>query len=76
MIKRLTRHGNSMAPLVIDRPILDLLKMDAETPLEVTTDGKSLTIALAKSSERRKKFEKAQALAHSCYGRAFKRLAE
>ena len=75
MIKRLTRHGNSMA-LVIDRPILDLLKIDDETPLEVTTDGKSLTIARAKSSERRNRFEKAQAFAHSRYGRAFKRLAE
>jgi antitoxin MazE len=75
MIKRLTRHGNSMA-LVIDRPILDLLKIDDETPLDVSTDGKSLTISPAKPSERRKKFEKAQVLAHSRYGRAFKRLAE
>ena len=75
MIKRLTKHGNSMA-LVIDRPILDLLKIDDETPLDVSTDGKSLTIAPAKQTGRRKKFEKAQAFAHSRYGRAFKRLAE
>ena len=27
MVKRLTKHGNSLA-LVIDRPILDLLKID------------------------------------------------
>jgi hypothetical protein len=27
MIKKLTQHGNSLA-LVIDRPILDLLKID------------------------------------------------
>ena len=75
MIKRLTKHGNSMA-LVIDRPILELLKIDDETPLEVSTDGKILTIAPAKSSARRKKFEKAQAFVHSRYARAFKRLAE
>jgi len=62
--------------IVIDRPILDLLKIDEETPLEVSTDGKSLTIAPAKASARRNKFEKAQAFAHSRYGRAFKRLAE
>jgi antitoxin MazE len=75
VIKRLTKHGNSMA-LVIDRPILDLLKIDDETPLEVSTDGKSLTIAPATASARRKKFEKAQTFAHARYGRAFKRLAE
>ena len=75
MIKHLTKHGNSMA-LVIDRPILDLLKIDDETPLDVSTDGKSLTISPARQTPRRKKFEKAQAFAHSRYGRAFKRLAE
>ena len=31
MIKKLTKHGNSVA-LVIDRPILELLKIDVETP--------------------------------------------
>jgi antitoxin component of MazEF toxin-antitoxin module len=75
MIKRLTKHGNSMA-LVIDRPILDLLKIDDDTPLEVSTDGKSLTIVPATPTARRKKFEKAQAFAHARYGRTFKRLAE
>jgi hypothetical protein len=53
-----------------------LLKIDDDTPLEVSTDGKRLTIAPASESARRKKFEKGQALAHSRYGRAFKRLAE
>ena len=43
MIKNLTKHGNSYA-LVIDRPIMDLIKLDPETPVEVSTDGKSLTI--------------------------------
>ena len=75
MVKKLTKHGNSMA-LVIDRPILDLLKIDPDTPLDVTTDGKKLTIAPAQPSARRKKFEKAQATAHSRYGRAFQRLAK
>ena len=62
--------------LVIDRPILDLLKIDADTPLEVSTDGKSLKIAPATASKQREKFEKAQAFAHKRFGRAFKRLAE
>ncbi|MGD1092542.1 MAG: AbrB/MazE/SpoVT family DNA-binding domain-containing protein [Bryobacteraceae bacterium] len=75
MVKKLTRHGNSLA-LVIDRPILDLLKIDPETPLDVSTDGKQLIIKPAKPSSRRKKFEAAQEWAHNRYGKAFQKLAE
>jgi antitoxin component of MazEF toxin-antitoxin module len=75
MVKKLTKHGNSLA-LVIDRPILDLLKIDPETPLEVSTDGKRLIVAPATPSARRKRFERAQAIAHERYGRAFQKLAE
>lgn len=38
MVKRLTKHGNSLA-LVIDRPILDLLKIDTDTLLDLSTTG-------------------------------------
>lgn len=75
MIKKLTKHGNSLA-LIIDRPILELLKIDPETPLDVSTDGKQLIIVPAKPSSRRKKFENAQEWAHKRYGKAFKKLAE
>jgi antitoxin MazE len=75
MVKKLTKHGNSLA-LVIDRPILDLLKIDPDTPLEVTTDGKQLIISRAKPSARREKFEAAQESAHKRYGKAFQKLAE
>jgi len=75
LVKKLTRHGNSLA-LVIDRPILDLLKIDPETPLDVSTDGRQLIIAPAKPSARREKFEAAQRWAHKRYAKAFKKLAE
>ena len=75
MLKKLTKHGNSLA-LVIDRPILDLLKIDPETALEVSTDGKRLIIALVGPSERRAKFDAAQATVHKRYGKVFKKLAE
>jgi antitoxin MazE len=75
MIKTLTKHGNSFA-LIIDRPILDLLKIDAETPLEITTDGRQLIIAPTAISERRKKFEEAMRWSHERYGETFKKLAE
>ncbi len=74
-MKKLTKHGNSLA-LVIDRPILDLLKIDPDTTLDVSTDGKRLIVAPAEASLRRKKFEAGQELAHQRYGKAFKKLAE
>ena len=75
MVKTLTKHGNSMA-LIIDRPILDLLKIDSDTPLDVSTDGKQLIISPLKPSARRKKFDAAQEWAHKRYGKAFQKLAE
>ena len=75
MVKKLTKHGNSLA-LVIDRPILDLLKIEAATPLEISTDGRQLIVAPAKPSARRKKFDAAQEWAHKRYGKAFRKLAD
>lgn len=75
MIKKLTKHGNSLA-LVIDRPILELLKIEPETALEVSTDGTRLIVAPVQPTSRRKKFEAAQKTAHQRYGRAFQKLAE
>lgn len=43
MVKHLTRHGNSLA-LVIEKGVLNLLNIDADTPLAVATDGRRLTI--------------------------------
>lgn len=43
MIKTLKPHGNSLS-LVIEKPILELLKINEHTYLEITTDGKSLIV--------------------------------
>jgi len=75
MVKKLTKHGNSLA-LVIDRPILELLKINPDTALDISTDGKQLIVAPVKDSTRRKKFEAAQEWAHKRYGKAFRKLAE
>jgi antitoxin component of MazEF toxin-antitoxin module len=75
MVKKLTKHGNSLA-LVIDRPILDLLHIDTETPLDISTDGKRLLVTPAIPTTRRKQFDAAQEWAHRRYGKAFKKLAE
>ncbi len=75
MVKKLTRHGNSLA-LVIDRPVLDLLKIDANTPIEITTDGEMLVLAPVRDEQRRKQFEAAVAEGNRQYGRTLKKLAE
>jgi antitoxin MazE len=74
MIKTLTRHGNSLA-LVIDKPILELLQINAETLLEIATDGKSLVISPA-SEDRQTKFRKAAADTLDKYPNMLKRLAQ
>jgi len=75
MIKNLTKHGNSLA-LVIDRPVLDLLEIDADTPLDISTDGQVLVISPIRDAANRERFEKALHSANRKYGRALKRLAE
>jgi len=40
MIKTLSKHSNSLA-LVIEKPILELIGADAETPFDVSTDGQA-----------------------------------
>lgn len=73
MIKKLTRHGNSYA-ILIDKPILELLNMNEETPLSVETDGTSLTIKPVRPDDD--KFEEALAKINRNYGRALRKLTK
>jgi antitoxin component of MazEF toxin-antitoxin module len=75
MIKTLTKHGNSWA-LVIDKPVLELLNIEPQTPLKIRTDGQTLIIAPADDSARKRKFRKALEETNRRYGKALKRLAE
>lgn len=75
MIKKLTRSGNSLA-LVIDKPLLELLELDADTELEVSTDGEVIVIRPVRDRKRTAKLAEAVAEAHERYGGVFKRLAE
>ena len=43
MVKKLKKIGNSQG-LILDKAILDLLKITMETPLEIETDGQNLII--------------------------------
>ena len=78
MIKTLVKHGNSWA-LIIDKPVLELLNITPDTPLEISTkDGKSLQIeaAPALSAEERSQLLSASlADINKRYDAALKRLA-
>ena len=74
MIKKLTRHGNSRA-LVIDRAVLELLKIDDDTPLEISTDGSRLIIEPVPEGDRRTSIEASLATGNARYGRMLKKLA-
>jgi antitoxin component of MazEF toxin-antitoxin module len=74
MVKRLTKHGNSLA-LVLDKPILDLIKIDANTPLEVTTDGDRLIVSPQRDVDDAT-FRAALEKVNRRYAKTFKRLAK
>ncbi len=75
MIKNLVKHGNSWA-IVIDRPILDLLKIEPESQVELTTDGHSINIAPVSSKDRSAKVREARERVNAQHAKAFKKLAE
>jgi antitoxin component of MazEF toxin-antitoxin module len=43
MIKKLSKHGNSLV-ILIDKPILELLNLNEDTPLRISTDGNNIII--------------------------------
>lgn len=74
MVKTLTKHGNSYA-LVIEKPIMDLLHIQPDTQLEISTDGKTLLISPV-NTLRQEKFRQAMDETFDQYHEAFKKLAE
>ena len=58
MIKKLAKHCNSLA-LILDKPVLELLKIDADIPLEISTDGQKLIVSPVRDEHRQKKFQEA-----------------
>jgi antitoxin MazE len=75
MLKKLTKHGNSLA-LVIDKGVLELLNIDDQTPLEISTDGTLLLISPVRDEKRRQLFQEAMGKVNTRYGRALKGLSD
>ena len=75
MIKTLTQHGNSLA-LVIEKPVLELLGADADTPFDISTDGQVLILSPVKDAGRREAFSSALQEVNMKYPKALKKLSE
>lgn len=75
MTKTLIKHGNSLA-LVIDKPILEMLQISADTPLELTTDGDSILIVPVRDKKRQKKLRASLDKINRKFGDDLRRLAE
>lgn len=74
MIKHLTTHGHSSA-LIIEKPIMKLLKITKDTALEVTTDGKNLIVSPVSDAKREKKFRAVLAKINQKHAKTLKALA-
>lgn len=75
MTKTLIKHGNSLA-LVIDKPILEMLRITADTPLELTTNGDALMVVPVREENRQQRLEAAIARVNEKFGDDLRRLAE
>jgi len=75
MTKTLIKHGNSLA-LVIDKPILEMLQISADTELELTSNGDSLLISPVRDAKRQKELKGSLDKINSKFGADLKRLAE
>ena len=74
MTKTLTRTGNSLA-LVLDKALLEATGIDADTPLEVSTDGDVILISPVRTKKRTARLKRIMADLDTEHAGAFRRLA-
>ena len=67
MIKKLKKVGNSRA-IIIDKNILELLKLNDDTPLEITTNGDVLVITPIRDKKKQEKLQKNLDFINNEYG--------
>lgn len=75
MRKYFTKHGNSAA-IIVDKPILELLSMALDRPIDLTTDGRNLIISPVVEGDDEERFQNSIKKVHARYGKTLKRLAE
>jgi antitoxin component of MazEF toxin-antitoxin module len=75
MVKKLIQHGNSVA-LVIDKPIMEILKITNETSFELSTDGRNLILSPQVENNQENKIIHSLEKINKKYGVVLKRLGE
>ena len=75
MQKMLIKHGNSLA-LVIDKPILELLQISQDTPLEISTNGDNLLVKPCRDPERKKRLKQSLKTINGKFADDLRKLAE
>ncbi|MBF0107273.1 MAG: AbrB/MazE/SpoVT family DNA-binding domain-containing protein [Deltaproteobacteria bacterium] len=75
MLKTLTKVGNSLA-LFIDKGVLELLNININTPLKVSTDGRNLLVVPMSESDTDKLVMASSEKISNRYKKVFKKLAK
>ncbi len=75
MIKRLHKHGNSVA-LIIEKPVMQALGITEETPLQLTVNGNALVITPANVGVGPERMKATSKELRKRYGPMLKRLAD
>ena len=75
MVKKLIKHGNSVA-LVIDKPIMEILNITSETTFEINTDGENLILSPQIEYTQEKDILSSLEKINKKYGSVLKQLGE
>ena len=75
MIKKLRKVGNSQA-IILDKSILELLKIDKETSLDISTNGDVIFIKPVRDKKNQEQLKKNLEFINQEYGSVLKKLAE
>lgn len=75
MMKNLVAIGNSFG-IIIEKPILDLLRIERDTPLEVRTDGDRLIIEPLTAPDRETRLRSAVKRVMKNHDDTLRKLAE
>jgi antitoxin component of MazEF toxin-antitoxin module len=71
----LIRHGHSLA-IAIDKSVLDLLWITADTKIELTTNGDSIMLTPVRDRKRQSRLQAALQKINNQFGDDLKKLAE
>jgi len=75
MKKLLTRTGNSVA-IVLDKPVLEAVGIEADSEVDVSTNGDVIVITPVRDAKRQRKLKKILDELDEQYAGVFRRLAE